>query len=1468
MNKSKKLCELFDNIEFKGLVGNGEVLSMIYQSITKVLLLNIAMEDIPQSEEILKAADQIKEKLCINSVEIYPKYPSALFSADKITHVIELMHAKPYFAGKINGYLKDIEISDGDGIYEITLQNGGIDILTEGHIDREIEKYVKGFFGVEIKVRFDGVTSVDIPDRDEKFETDDPSLPPPPPEAFIPAPPPPAKQSFEYNKGYNKSYNSNGQPPKRQRGLQIHAEPQKMPLLFDSPNFEKEAELIAGKPINDPPISMKETLEEGHNVTLCGDIFNIEEKAVKNGEFTILTAYFSDYTNSQILRFFTSSDKIGDYDFVKKGTTLLVNGDVKFDTYSKFIYIEPKSIMRVKRIEKMDEAAEKRVELHMHTYMSDLDAITPAEDLVRLAYKWGHKAVAITDHGNVQAFPEAMNTLNDIRAKDHDTKFKILYGVEAYFVNDGNLLVEGCTNHSINDDIIIFDIETTGLSRETDRIIEIGAVKLRNMEVAEEFSTFVDPQKPIPENISKLTGITDDMVSGAPKENDAVESFLEFCGDAPLIAHNADFDTSFVRLACERNGLNFNFSYIDSLKLCRAAVPNKKKHTLDDMAKEFGFDNFNHHRAKDDAAMLAKIFVKLIELSSKGRAIEKLGDLNNALGNTDVKKMPTYHQIILVKNNTGLKNLYKLISFSNIDYFSGKPRIPLSELRNYREGLIIGSACEAGELYRAILNGKLDESIEKIASFYDYLEIQPIANNNFLIRDGKVPSEDILKEYNKKIVSIGDKLGKPVVATCDVHFMRKDDAVFRKILQAGQEYADADFQAPLYFRTTDEMLEEFSYLGKEKAFEVVVTNPNRIADMIDDIIPIPNGTYTPHIEGAEQELQDMCWAKAHELFGEELPEVVEQRLSKELNAIIKYGYSVLYIIAQKLVHKSNECGYEVGSRGSVGSSFVATMAGISEVNPLPPHYRCKKCKHSEFIRDGSVQSGYDLPEKNCPNCGIPMERDGHDIPFETFLGFKGDKAPDIDLNFSGEYQAQSHRYTEELFGQDHVFKAGTISAIQEKTAFGFVKKYMQEHNMSMNTAETMRLALGFTGVKRTTSQHPGGMVVVPDRYEIYDFTPVQHPAEDKSKGVITTHFDFNAMHDTILKLDELGHDVPTLYKHLEDMTGIKIRDVPTTDPAVLSLFVSTEALNLQEEDPALIPLGTYGLPEFGTSFTIQMLKDSKPKLFSDLLQISGLSHGTDVYVGNAKDLIANGTCTISEVIGTRDNIMVYLMHKGVEPSLAFKIMEYTRKGKAKKMFDDTIYNAFKENNVPDWYVESCKKIKYMFPKAHAAAYVTSAVKLGWFKVHRPAEFYAAVLTKHTENIDVKTVLQGKEAVKDSMLKIQSNPEATDKELDTLEAYFLVYEMLDRGIKFLPVNYLKSDATKYVIEDGNLRLPFMAIDGCGENAAKKLKETIDGQAFVSIEDIQIGSGLSKTVISKLEEMNVFDGLDKTAQMTLF
>ena len=1245
----------------------------------------------------------------------------------------------------------------------------------------------------------------------------------------------------------------------------VFAEPEEMDLMFETTHFGSKAKLVMGKPINDAPVEMASIMTERDNVTVWGEIFNVEKKETKSGKSTIITAAFSDRTSSMIMKLFVYNTKLDSYSFIQNGAKILANGSYKADDFLHCNCFNPQSVMLVEVKPKQDNAPEKRVELHMHTNMSDMDAVTAPSVLVKQAHAWGHKAVAITDHGNAQAYPEAMNTVEKINKDDPD--FKVIYGLEAYFVNDGNAVVDGCDNVKIEDDIIVFDIETTGLHPANERITEIGAVKLRNMEIVDRFSTFVNPMMPIPSNITELTGITDDMVADAPTEDVAVSDFMAFCGNSPVCAHNAKFDVSFIRSATARMEKSFDNPVVDTLSIAKAALKGIKNYKLDTIAKYFKLGDFDHHRAVADAEMLCMIYMHIVNDTRKTAKLEYIGDFNTAFGSVDIKKLPTYHQIILVKNKVGLKNLYRLISASNLDYFYKKPRIPKSLLSQYREGLIIGSACEAGELFRAILEKESQEKIEEIASFYDYLEIQPIGNNMFLLRNGKVSSEEDLRDLNRAIVQLGDRLGKPVVATCDVHFKDPEDAVFREVLQAGQGYEDFANQPPLYFRTTDEMLEEFAYLGEEKAKEVVITNTNRIADMIEVVRPIPTGTYTPHIDGADEELQQLCWDRAHAWYGDDLPETVEKRLKKELDSIIKHGFAVLYMIAQKLVAFSEKNGYLVGSRGSVGSSVVAIMAGISEVNPLPPHYRCPKCRHNEFILDGSYGSGFDLPPKKCPSCDIDMIRDGHDIPFETFLGFDGDKSPDIDLNFSGEVQGKVHRYTEELFGKDHVFKAGTISAVQEKTAEGFVRKWLEKKGMTANSAEISRLAAGCTGVKRTTSQHPGGMVVVPSDYEVYDFTAVQHPADKTESDMITTHFDFHALHDTILKLDELGHDVPTLYKHLEDMTGIKIADVPTSDPKVMELFTSTEPLGIKEEDLG-VSSGTYGIPEFGTPFTLQMLKDAQPKKFSDLLQISGLSHGTDVWLGNAQELISDGICTISEVIGCRDDIMVYLMHQGLEPKLAFKIMEITRKGNAKKLFNEDIYKAFEENNVPQWYIESCKKIKYMFPKAHAAAYVTGAVKLCWFKVYYPSEFYSAVLTKHTENIDVKTVLGGKESVRNKIQLIQSNPEATAKDKSMLDALLLIYEMMLRGITFLPVDYKKSRATTYAIEDGNLRLPFLAVEGCGENAAIKLKEVIDKGDFICLEDIQAQSGINSTVLSKLYDMNVFGDLPQSAQISFF
>ncbi|MBP0983719.1 MAG: PolC-type DNA polymerase III [Oscillospiraceae bacterium] len=1448
---SVTLSKLFDGLDLPQTAANGTVLKIVYTDQKNEILINLGLEELCSAAEILTAEKQISSSVGGATVRIYPSYHESLYTPDYISEVLAILKDRN---GAVNGYLDNAEINDDGETCEISLKSGGRDMLLQMEINKKIESLVRGFFKKQIHVEFTGVSEVNM----EEYLKAEQSAPLP---VIKLAPPAPAPSENRYQGG-------NGGKGGGRRGPAVLKEAKEIKLPFESDKIESTASLFYGKGISEAPLMMSETFGEGDEVTLWGEVFKTDEKTSRDGNTFIFTAYFSDKTSSEILKIITqteNSDIIKSN--IKPGKAIILTGKFETDSFTHVLQIRPYSIASVKTKKRLDKSEEKRVELHLHTTMSDMDAVTPPAELVKQAYAWGHKAIAITDHGNVQAYPEAMNTVEKIR-KDGG-EFKIIYGMEAYFVNDSGALVSGCNDCSINGDVIVFDIETTGLSRDSDRITEIGAVKLRNLEVVDRFQTFVNPEMQIPANITDLTGITDAMVEDAPLEKEAVEDFIKFAGKGVLVAHNADFDTSFIAKVCERHDIKYDIRYADTLKLARAALPHLKNHKLDTVAKEYKLGDFNHHRAIDDAEMLSKIFISLVTVSCKGHSPEKFGDFNSILGDVDVKKQPTYHMIILAKNQVGLKNLYKLVSYSNLNYFYRKPRVPLSELQKHREGLIVGSACEAGELFRAILDGKPQEQIEKIASIYDYLEIQPIANNEFLVREGRVPDDEGLRHLNMRIVKLGEKLNKPVVATCDVHFMNEEDGIFRKILQAGQGFKDADNQAPLYLRTTDEMLKEFRYLGEEKAKEVVITNPNAIADMVEDIRPIPKGTYTPSIEGAEEELQNLCWTRAMNWYGYEdkIPEIVSARLQKELDAIIKYGFSVLYMIAQKLVKFSEDNGYLVGSRGSVGSSFVAIMSGISEVNPLAPHYRCPKCRWNEFVTDGSVGSGFDLPPKKCPHCDIDMIRDGHDIPFETFLGFKGDKAPDIDLNFSGEVQGKVHRYTEELFGKDHVFKAGTISAVQDKTAYGFVKKYCEERGIEFNNAEMERLAIGCTGVKRTTSQHPGGMVVVPNNYEVYDFTPVQHPADKTDSDMITTHFDFHALHDTILKLDELGHDVPTLYKHLEDMTGMKIADVPTTDRDIYDLFISTEPLGVTPEEIG-VKCGTLGIPEFGTGFAMQMLQDAQPRNFSDLLQISGLSHGTDVWLGNAQDLIKNGTCTISEVIGTRDNIMVYLMHKGVEPGLAFKIMEITRKGNALKLFDDTIYQAFKDNNVPDWYVESCKKIKYMFPKAHAAAYVTAAVKLCWFKINKPCEFYAATLTKHTENIEVDVVLRGKDAVKARIKELQAISNPGIKEKGTLDALMLINEMMSRGIGVLPVDAKKSGAATYTIEDGKLRLPYLAIAGCGSNAAFKLKEVIDAGSYMCIDDIQQQSGLNSTVMDKMREMGVFGDIPVSAQMSLF
>ena len=1225
--------------------------------------------------------------------------------------------------------------------------------------------------------------------------------------------------------------------------------------------------IIMGREIKGHPMPMSELNPTAGNVVVEGKVFKCEVRELRQPGMWLALIEMTDYEGSVIVRKrMLEKDVAPLRDRVSTGMWLRVAGTMELTYDGHDMQLNPRDVTEITHEPRMDTAEVKRVELHLHTRMSNMDALTDTGSVVKLAAKWGMPAIAITDHGVAQSFPDAWHA--------GEGKIKILYGCEGYFVNniDDRIAIHGHQDIGFSDEIVCFDIETTGLKVTQEAITEIGAVRLRNGEIVETFQTFVDPERRLTPEIIGLTGITDDMLRGAPKLKDALTAFLAFAGNAPLAAHNAEFDISFIRAGCRKCSIPFEPTYIDTLILAQNLLPGLGKYKLDIVADYLQLPQFNHHRASDDAVPVAQMLTRFFPMLEQ-RGVTRLQQINaemvklRPLGSKS-NRFPK-HIILLAKNKQGLKNLYQLISLSNLKYFKRVPIIPKSELIAHREGLIVGSACEAGELFRAVADHKDWDELKRIASFYDYLEIQPICNNLFMLREGAVRSEEELRDYNRTIVRLGEELGKPVVATGDVHFQEPEDEVYRHILLASKKFPDANAPLPIYFRTTDEMLREFAYLGEEKAYEVVVTNTRAIADQIENIELLPKGKlFPPRLENSREDLNRLVWDKVHELYGDEPPKLIKDRLDIELGGILG-KYDVVYMSAQKLVQRSLECGYLVGSRGSVGSSLVAYMSGITEVNSLPPHYRCPKCRHSEFITDGSYGCGADMPDKNCPECGTKYVKDGFDIPFETFLGFGGGKVPDIDLNFSGEYQARAHRHAIEMFGETQVFRAGTIGTLAEKTAFGFVKKYLEENGIQSGAAEIDRLTAGCVGVRRTTGQHPGGLVVVPDDLEIEDFCPVQHPADAEDSDTITTHFEYHCMEDNLLKLDMLGHDDPTMIRMLEDLTGVNAREIPLDDPDTMSIFTSSKVLGFENDD-LLGPTGAVAIPEFNTRFTRQMLIDTQPKDFNTLVRLSGFSHGTDVWLGNARELIVSGTASVLETVGCRDDIMLYLISMGLDPKMSFKIMEAVRKGKVKKGgFQDGWVEAMQEHDVPEWYIESLAKIGYLFPKAHAVAYVMMAFRIAWFKVHEPLAFYATFFTVRAKAFDAEYCCAGLDAVKRKIREIENNKDASAVEQDLMTTLEVCYEFYRRGFHFDTIDIYRSDATKFTVTEGGLLPPFISVHGLGEAAALDTVEKRRGKEFISVEEFSMCCNkLSKTHIEQLRALGAFAGMADTSQLTLF
>jgi DNA polymerase III subunit alpha, Gram-positive type len=1441
----KKINEIFSDYKARGNINTATVEAVVLNKKTKTLEMKISSDKYIEIREFEGFNRFIKQRFALEDSVITVKYADGTDKkpiVDELKSIVFSM-AEKYPALKAVVSNSEYEVVDNTINFNFKMAVSGF--FKAMDYDKKIHKTIKNLYGTEYKINFvDSISGEELLKMAEDTRA--------------------KEMQFIQNEVKAATSDNTLKLPKEAAEIKADTEGKKgNPFLI----------LGRSATIKDTVIKITDITPDEGKIAIQGEISNLETRELKSGK-TLISFDLYDGSSSMTCKSFIKPGEDGEVlSRLKNAKGVRLSGNAGYSNFSGEVELIANTIIETegrRKVKRQDKAEVKRVELHMHTQMSQMDAMTSATSLIKRAMGWGMKAIAITDHGVVQSFPEAHKLVGR-----NNPDMKIIYGVEAYLAPDKKSSVTNPKGQSIDTTYCVLDLETTGFSAATEKITEIGIMKLQGGKVIDKFSTFVNPEKPIPSRVVEVTNITDDMVRNAETIELVFPKMLDFIKDSVLVAHNAAFDVGFLKHNARVLGYDFDFTYVDTLSLAQELFPDFKTYKLGRIAKNLGIKVEVAHRALDDVDTTVKVFKIMLERLTE-RGAETLQDIDKYGSDEEAtkaayKKVKTHHAIIFAKNYEGLKNLYRLVSYSSLDYFYKKPRILKGLYKKYSEGLILGSACSEGELYQAILLGKSDEEIEAIAMEYDYLEIQPLGNNDYLVRQEQVPSKEYLKEINKKIVHLGEKLCKPVVATGDVHFMDPEDEIYRRILEAGQGFKDADNQAPLYLRTTEEMLEEFSYLGQEKAYEVVVTNTNIIADMCEQISPISSEKCPPHIEGCEQTIKDITYEKAHELYGDPLPEIIQSRLDRELDSIIKNGFSVMYIIAQKLVWKSNEDGYLVGSRGSVGSSVVAYMTGITEVNALPPHYRCPSCKYSDF-EDYGYKNGFDLPDKLCPVCGEKMAKDGIDIPFETFLGFNGDKEPDIDLNFSGEYQAKAHKYTEVIFGKGTTFKAGTIGTIADKTAFGYVKKYYDEKNLTVNKAEIIRVSKGCTGIKRTSGQHPGGIIVVPKGREIFEFCPVQHPADDPNSDIITTHFDYHSIDQNLLKLDILGHDDPTVIRMLQDITGVDPLTIPMDDKDTMSIFSSTDALGVTPQQ-INSKVGTFGVPEFGTKFVRGMLLDTMPKAFMDLICISGLSHGTDVWLGNAKDLIDGGIVTsISEAVCTRDDIMVYLIKKGLLPNTAFKIMELVRKGQALKNPEKWAeYEAqMRECNVPEWYIDSCKKIKYMFPKAHAAAYVMMAFRIAWFKVHIPKAYYAAYFTIRAKAFDAEFMIFGKEKVKEKMKEIEiMGNQAAPKDKDMYDDLELVLEMYERDIKFLSIDLFKSHATKFLLEEEGIRPPINSISGMGAIAAEGIFNAAhEEKPLNSIEDLRKRAKIGNASIDLLRKFGCLKGLPESSQMSFF